>query len=285
MAEKLTKEFITIPVSEPVYFLNEDVTYAQTDAWFGNVTRDLRMDIIYPQTREKQYPCIIWICGGGWLQMSKGAHIPYLADMARQGFTVASVDYRLGHEAPFPGALIDIKTAVRYLRAHAARYSINTEKFGVTGESAGGYLAAMLALTLGNEFEAGEYLEYSSGVQAACPWYAPCDIAMMFKENNMRLPFFQGDIDNDEKYCRYINPVNYVTAHAPPFLLLHGTADALVPFKQSELLYEALIAQKIDVRLVGLEGEGHAGPQFFQRPLWNMIIDFFKEKLSHGKSG
>jgi acetyl esterase/lipase len=132
------KENIKIEAADPVYFLDEEVTYAQADAWFGNVTRDLRMDVIYPKTEQKRYPCIVWICGGGWAQMNRGAHVPYLADLARRGFVVASVDYRLGHEAPFPGALIDIKGAIRCLRARARRYSINTEKFGVMGESAGG---------------------------------------------------------------------------------------------------------------------------------------------------
>jgi acetyl esterase/lipase len=271
------KETIKIPVTDPVYFLDEEVTYAQADAWFGHVTRDLRMDIIYPQTEEKQYPCIIWICGGAWMQMNKGAHVPYLAALARRGFTVASVDYRLSHEAPFPAALMDIKAAIRYLRAHAKRYSVNPEKFGVIGESAGGYLTAMIAVTSGSEFEAGEYLEYSSGVQAACPWYMPCDVAMMF-ENKIKLPFFAGDI-NDEKYRKYVDPKSYITPQAPPFLILHGTDDPVVPFEQGQMFYDALIAQKIDAKLVALEGEGHAGPQFFQQPLWDMIADFFKDKL------
>lgn len=272
------KETVTIEVKEPIYYLDEEVTYAQADAWFGHVTRDLRMDIIYPQTEERQYPCIIWICGGGWMQMNKGAHLPYLTELSRHGFTVASVDYRLGHEAPFPSALIDIKAAVRYLRAHAKRYSINTEKFGVMGESAGGYLAAMIALANNSEFEAGEYLKHSSAVQAACCWYAPCDLLKLASENAFKPAFFSGDV-NDSQYQRYVNPLGYVTAKAPPFLLLHGTDDTLVPFNQSELFYETLTAQKIDVRLVGLKGEGHAGPQFFQRPVWNMIAEFFREKL------
>ena len=272
------KEVINIEARDPVYYLDEDVTYAQADAWFGHVTRDLRMDIVYPQSEEKQYPCIIWICGGAWMQMNKGAHLPYLTDLARRGFVTASVDYRLGHEAPFPGALVDIKAAVRYLRAHAKRYSINAEKIGVLGESAGGYLASMIALTHNKEFEAGEYLDYSSAVQAACPWYAPCDLVKMAKESGIRLPFFNGDV-NDEQYCRYINPISYITPHAPPFLLLHGTDDTTVPFEQSEMIYEALTARKIDARLVALKGEGHAGPQFFQKPVWDMIAGFFKEKL------
>jgi acetyl esterase/lipase len=212
--------------------------------------------------------------------MNKGAHVPYLTDLARRGFVVASVDYRLGHEAPFPGALIDIKGAIRYLRAHSKRYSINVNKFGVMGESAGGYLAAMTALAGGKEFEAGEYLEYSSAVQAACPWYAPCDLAKLADKNLVKINFFAGDA-NDAQYMRYINPVSYVTDKAPPFLLLHGTEDTLVPFEQSEIIYDALVKKGIEARLIGLTGEGHAGAQFFQRPLWEMITAFFKEKLGN----
>ena len=102
MAKKAKKETLSLKVTEPTYYLDEEVTYAQRDAWFGHVTRDLRLDIIYPQTDKKVYPCIIWICGGGWMQVNKGAHMPYLADLARRGFVVASVDYQLAHEAPFP---------------------------------------------------------------------------------------------------------------------------------------------------------------------------------------
>ena len=271
------KEIIKIEVTEPHYYLDADVTYAQADAWFGHVTRDLRMDIVYPQT-EGQFPCIVWICGGAWTQMSKCAHMPYLTDLARRGFVVVSVEYRLGHEAPFPGAVIDIKGAIRYLRANAKRYSINPEKFGVMGESAGGYLAAMIALSSNKEFEAGQYLDFSSAVQAACPWYAPCDLQKMLPHSTFRPMFFNGDT-NDEQYGKYVNLISYITPSAPPFLILHGSDDTTVPLAQGELFYDALTAQDIDTRLIVLEGEGHAGAQFFQRPLWDIIAEFFKDKL------
>lgn len=272
-------ETIKIEVTEPNYYLDEEVTYAQADYWFGHVTRDLRMDIIYPKYTEKRYPCIVWICGGAWTQVSKNAHLPYLADLARRGFVVASVDYRLGHEAPFPGALIDIKAAIRYLRAHADRYSIDTKKFGVAGESAGGYLTAMTALAKNKEFEVGNYLDYSSAVQAACPWYIPCDLVKLFNLHGYKIPFFAGDV-NDKEYVNYISPISYITEDAPPFLLLHGTNDTTVPLDQGKSFYEALVAKNVNARLIILEGEEHAGPQFFQRKLWDIVADFFKTSLN-----
>jgi len=272
------EEKIKIEVTDPVYYLDENVTYAQADAWFGHVTRDLKMNIIYPQTNQKKYPCIVWICGGAWTQMDKGAHVPYLADLARKGFVVASAEYRLGHEAPFPGAIIDIKGAIRYLRAHAERYSIDAERFGLAGESAGGYLTAMVSLTSDKELEKGAHLNFSSAVQAACPWYMPCDLAQMAKTTDFKFLFFSGDI-KDKKYTRYINPANHITRGAPPFLILHGADDTTVPLEQGKIFYDALVKQNIDARFITLKDAEHADPQFFQKPLWDIIAEFFKEKL------
>ena len=85
--------------------------------------------------------------------------------------------------------------------------------------------------------------------------------------------------ENDKKYCNYISPLSYITPDSPPFLLLHGEEDSLVPQDQSRLIYDALFASKIDVKLIILEGEEHAGPQFFQRPLWDIIANFSKKNF------
>jgi len=278
MAEKSLSETITVKKTDPIYYLDQNVAYARTDAWFGHVTRNLMMDIIYPQTDEKLYPCIIWVCGGAWMQMDKSAHIPYLSDLARRGFVVASVEYRLGHEAPFPSAVIDIKAAIRYLRAHAKRYSIDVKRFGISGESAGGYLTSITALSNNKEFEQGEYLDQSSALQAACPWYPPIDLPKLAKQTSFYPPFFAGSIE-DKKYCDFINPINYITSKAPPFLILHGDKDETVPLDQGKLLHDALTEKKINSRFIIIKGAGHADANFFQKPVWDIIAEFFKEKL------
>ena len=170
------KKTIHIDVKEPQYMVNTNVTFAQVPGWCGHITQDLKMDIIFPREAAKPVPGIVWICGGGWLEMSTCAHLAYLTELARCGFVVASVQYRTSNEAKFPAQLMDVKAAIRYLRAHAARYHLDPERMGVMGESAGGHLTAMAALT-GKEkaFDQGDYLEYSSEVQAACPWYVPTD--------------------------------------------------------------------------------------------------------------
>ncbi|MDE6816000.1 MAG: alpha/beta hydrolase [Lachnospiraceae bacterium] len=279
------RETVRIEVTQPNWTACTGVTFSQVDGWFGHVRKDLKLDIIYPEDPGNLYPCIIWICGGAWLTMDKSAHLPYLAQLARSGFVVASVEYRTSNEAVFPAQLIDVKSAVRYLRAHAGRYRIDPERFGVMGESAGGHLTAMAALADDPAFDVGEYLEYSSRVQAACPWYPPADvtsfpydspvIAAASPESLMLGKNVMLNREEAMKAC----PVSYVTKDAPPFMILHGTDDHTVPFSQGEILHDRLEEAGCDVRLTAIEGADHADRQFFQEETWRRIRAFFQEKL------
>ncbi len=279
------RETINVKVTEPTYYAATDVAFSQVDAWFGHTRRDLKMDIIYPEDSQKSYPCIVWICGGAWLQMDRSAHLPYLAWLARKGFVVASPEYRTSNEAQFPAQLMDIKAAIRYLRANCDRYRIDTSHFGVMGESAGGYLTAMAALASDPCYDTGNYLEYSSKVQAACPWYPPTDVtafpypspleAAASPESLMTGMNVMLHQEEASKAC----PVSYVSKDAPPFMILHGVNDHTVPFSQGEILHDKLDAADCDVKLVAIEGADHADRQFFQEEIWQRIAEFFHEKL------
>lgn len=280
------KETIKVEIQAPQYTVDQDVTFAQVDAWYGHVTRDLKMDIIYPEDATRNYPCIVWICGGAWLRMDVGAHLAYLSQLARAGFVVASVEYRTSNEVEFPGALEDIKAGIRYQKAHAKRYHIDTEHFGVMGESAGGHLTAMTALT-GKEkiYDKGAYLEYSSEVQAACPWYVPSDISAIPGQELREMAsspeslLVGVNVVKDPDKAKAASPVYQVKKDAPPFLLIHGTQDRTVPFEQSELLYDALEKEGVPVDLLALEGADHADLAFFQNEIWERIIKFFRDTL------
>ncbi len=279
------RETVRIEVTQPNWTACTGVTFSQVDGWFGHVRKDLKLDIIYPEDPGNLYPCIIWICGGAWLTMDKSAHLPYLAQLARSGFVVASVEYRTSNEAVFPAQLIDVKSAVRYLRAHAGRYRIDPERFGVMGESAGGHLTAMAALADDPAFDVGEYLEYSSKVQAACPWYPPADVTSFPYDSPViaaaspeSLMLGKNVMLNKEEAMKAC-PVSYVTKDAPPFMILHGTDDHTVPFSQGEILHDRLEEAGCDVRLTAIEGADHADRQFFQEETWRRIRAFFQEKL------
>ena len=277
------KKILKPETTKPQYVVTTDITYAQVDSWFGHCRRDLKLDLIYPEDGEgKTYPCIVWICGGAWQRMDKAAHLAYLGTLAQEGFVVASVEYRTSNEGTHPMQLCDIKAAIRYLRAYAKRYRINSEKFGVMGESAGGCMAA---LDRDKKLDTGEYLEYSSQVQAACPWYPPTDashfpyddVEKAAMSSESLLMGFNVMTHPQEAYEN--SPVSKVTPDAPPFLLIHGTKDSTVPFSQSEELYDALEAAGCDVTLLALDGAEHADLMFFQDEVWQQIIAFFKRTL------
>lgn len=283
------RETVRINKEEPQYSVASGVTFAQVDAWFGHTIRDLKMDIIYPEDNEKVYPCIVWICGGAWRTMDRSAHLAYLSELARSGFVVASVEYRTTNEEIYPAQLIDVKAAIRYLRAHSRRFNIDTERFGVMGESAGGYLTAMAALANDPALDVGEYLQYSSKVQAACPWYPPTDVSAFPYESAMDAAASMESLLLGKNVMLYredaagICPVTYVTQDAPPFMILHGTKDGTVPFSQGEALHDKLEEAGCDVKLIAIEDANHADYQFFQRETWQRIIGFFHEKLGYAK--
>lgn len=281
------RKTVTIRKEEPQYSVAAGVAFAQVDGWFGHTRKDLKMDIIYPEDLEKKYPCIVWICGGAWVTMDRSAHLAYLAELARSGFVVASVEYRTTNEAVYPAQVEDVKAGIRYLRAHSERYHIDPERFGVMGESAGGYLTAMAALVDDPAYDVGEYLEHSSKVQAACPWYPPTDVSSFPYESPIQaeaspesLLLGKNVMLNKEEAIR-ICPVTYVSKDAPPFMILHGVEDHTVPFKQGEMLHDRLEEAGCDVQLIAIEGADHADQQFFQKEIWQRIIEFFHEKLGY----
>lgn len=275
-------------VTAPQYIVTTDVAFAQVDAWYGHTIRDLKMDIVYPEDQSgKEYPCIVWICGGAWLRMDKSAHLAYLTQLAREGFVVASVEYRTSNEGSFPMQLQDVKSAIRYLKAHAKRFRIDSNRFGVSGESAGGYLSAMAALTTDRSFDVGAYTEFDSSVQAACPWYPPTDVEGFYYNSALDAAaapeslLLGKNVMLHLEEAKRICPLYYVTPQAPPFLIIHGLDDHTVPFAQGQALYDALEQAGCDVTLMALEGADHADIQFFQAPVWEEMAAFFRDKLVH----
>lgn len=283
------REKVKIQVKAPQYSVVTGVTFAQVDAWFGHTRRDLKMDIIYPEDKTKKYPCVVWICGGAWIRLDRSAHLAYLTELARNGFVVASVEYRTTNEGPFPIQLTDVKAGIRYLKALSDRYNIDPDRFGVMGESAGGYLAAMAALAEDKVFDVGAFTEYSSKVEAACPWYPPSDVTSFPHPSveeaaaSMESLLLGKNVVQYQEEALQICPVSFVTKDAPPFLIIHGDNDHTVPFSQGEILHDKLEEAGADVKLLVLEGADHADMPFFQEELWQRIIAFFKDKLGEAR--
>jgi len=264
--------------------VHRDLAYVTKNAHERHV-----LDLYLPAEGDN-LPLIIWIHGGGWQNGSKErpTGLPFL----REGYALASINYRLSGHALFPAQIEDCKAAVRWLRANARKYRIDPNRFGVWGASAGGHLVAMLGTTGGvKEFDVGENLQVSSRVQAVCDFYGPTDFLQM---DAHRVPgaalahdspgspearLVGGPIqENKEKVAR-ANPITYIRKDAPPFLIVHGDADPLVPHHQSELLRDALEKAGVPVSSYTVKGGGHG--QGFQQDanLMPAVRAFFAKTL------
>jgi acetyl esterase/lipase len=249
--------------------------------------KKLLLDLYVPQKFEGKLPTIVGIHGGAWAAGSKaGGQGNWLA---RHGYAVAVINYRLSGEAIFPAQIEDCKAAVRWLRANAKKYNLDPDRFGATGHSAGGHLVSLLATTGGvKDFDKGENLDQSSRIQAACPLSGPTDFLQMdahapkgatLKHNAPKSPearLVGGPIQENKEKVAKANPITYVTKDDPPFLIVHGDQDPVVPYHQAELLNEALKKGGVEVKLYAVKGAGHG---IGGREVNEMIVAFFDKHL------
>lgn len=219
-------------------------------------------------------PCVILVHGGGWLMGSRMQLRTYGEEFAKAGYVTASVSYRMMSDYAFPYCLYDVKTAIRYLRSHAAEYGIDPERMVIFGESAGGHLAGLAAVTQPKDgFEGPGDTTVSSAVQAAIIFYGAVDLTQWKNagEDGGRmkkgLKKFMDDFlsreypDVADPYA-HGSPVTYVDAGDPPTLFVHGTADGLVDIKQSKAMYEALKAKGVTTDFIEVGGAGHGFDHF-----------------------
>jgi acetyl esterase/lipase len=227
-----------------------------------------KLDLYLPEGKGP-WPLLVYIHGGAFRAGDK-ADGPPLEHLA-EGYAVASINYRLSQHALFPAQIEDCKTAIRWLRANAARYGIDSERIAVGGASAGGHLAAMVGTT-GHvrELDVGENLDVSSRVRAVIDFFGPTDFLQMDAHrppNGMihdtpdspESELVGGPIQENPQKVARANPITYVTPDAPPFLIVHGDQDPLVPHHQSELLTAALEKAGVPVTFYTVMGGGHGG--------------------------
>jgi acetyl esterase/lipase len=259
----------------------EDLAYVE-----GGHERQ-KLDLYLPPAGSR-WPLVVAIHGGAFRMGSK-ENEPAGAFVAR-GFAVAAINYRLSQHAAFPAQIEDAKAAVRWLRASAARYGYDPDRIASYGSSAGGHLAAMLGTTGDvKAFDVGANLGVSSRVQAVVDFFGPTDFRQMDAHrlspqamvhdtpDSPESQLVGGPIrDNPEKVAR-ANPITYVSKDDPPFLIIHGDADLLVPHHQSELLEAALRKAGVPVRLVTIEGGPHGGETVRQG--LPTALDFLAESL------
>ncbi len=267
--------------------LVRDVVYKQVNG------HGLRLDIYLPGNSTAPRPLIIWIHGGGWMAGRKD-RCP-AAKFTEYGYVVASVEYRLSQVAPFPAQIEDCKSAVRWLRANASKYNIDPDHIGVWGFSAGAHLAALLGTTAGvTQLEGGgDNPGVSTKVQAVCAVSGPEDLYALYKEASQSTTekaakarqgiggLIGAPVLQNQERTDAASPIHYVSKDDPPFLIVHGSDDPLVPVSQAKAFAAALQQAGVNVQLKIAPGRGHGagGPRF--HPL---IRDFFDKYLKRAGS-
>ncbi len=208
-------------------------------------------------------PAIIYLHGGMWRRGDKALSKPPI--LVEHGeYIVASVNYRLSDQAIFPAQLHDCKAAVRWLRANADRYGIDGARIGAWGYDAGGHLATLLGVT-GNQPQLegdGGSMQHSSAVQAVVAVAAPSDFnALGDWHNDPDSPesmLVGGALPERQEFVQLANPLSHVHPASPPFLIIHGEDDDVVPIKQSVLLHNALQQHGVASELWRIDGAGHS---------------------------
>jgi acetyl esterase/lipase len=254
-----------------------------------------KLDLYLPEKpADKPLPLIVHIHGGGW---RAGNKFPCpVSAMVLKGYAVASVEYRFSQKAVFPAQIQDCQAAIRWLRAHSKEYNFDPERLGAVGGSAGGHLSALVG-TAGDKkafAPIGGHADQSDRVQAVCDIFGPADFTTVVQQaaedKNVKNIFtfntpsdpYSGLIGtklDDKPKAAAVSPVHYVSADNPPFLILHGTHDTLVPYAQSVQLEAALKAKGVAVWLQTLPGSGHGGPAFGKPAVIQLMQNFFDKHL------
>lgn len=247
--------------------LTPDQAFARLDGY-----RPLMLDLyqIPSKPKDAPRPLIVFVHGGSWLQGDARHAAGFddfpalLASLAAKNYVVASVNYRLAHEAHFPAPVQDVKSAVRWLRTRAADYNIDTTRVMIWGAGAGGEIAALVGASCGvNVLEPaadqGSKAPLASDcVQGVIDWAGPVDLASwdssMGRAAGTETPLgaYLGcePADCAPGMVKTASPLSYLEATTPPFLIQHGEADAVVPVTQSRTLYDALQALHVPSTLV-----------------------------------
>ncbi|MFK5973500.1 MAG: alpha/beta hydrolase [Flavobacteriaceae bacterium] len=229
-ALKLIETDYPVPETVKEY---KDLIYKTIDS------TSLKLDIYHSKSLSNSAPLIIFIHGGVWKKGDKHDYLVYLTSYAEKGYVTATVQYRFTGVAKYPAQLLDVQSAVVWLKEHAEEYHINPNKVAMVGGSAGGHLAMMNAYS--NSGSTAEENKFSPNVQALVNFYGPSDLVHEEANDKSSVEYLIGKtyIETPELY-KEASPIYFITKTAPPTITFHGTLDELVPYAQSDRLHEKL---------------------------------------------
>lgn len=270
-----------------------DINYAD-DSLEGH-----KLDIYLPAGEGKtgQHKVIVLIYGSAWFannmkQMAFQAMGKALLDA---GFAVVSINHRSSGEAKFPAQINDVKAAIRFIRAHAGEYRLDTSFVGITGFSSGGHLSSLAGTTNGIktykagdtemdiEGNVGNCSSFSSRVDAVVDWFGPIDMTRMENctttkgADSPEAALIGGTPAEHTDVLTLLNPMTYINESDPMFMVIHGDADQVVPHCQSLFFKEALAAKGRLEEFISVP-QGQHGPVTFNEQTFKKMTDFFRKQ-------
>ncbi len=269
----------TAPHGHGVVWMN--VPYAEASG------RPLRLQVVWPPMPDWSspvtYPTVVFVQGSGWGEQMLGQWLLALAEFARRGYVVAIVEHRPSDVAPFPAQVEDLRSAVRFLRENAGRYRVDADRIAVWGDSSGGHLVVLAMVTDGVAGAPGVHDDEPLGVRAVIDFYGPSDLSLMPEDPACSQllggvdPRQHADVAAPAAAATHIRPATEQAL--PPLLVMHGSDDDVVPFDQSVVLGDALVAAGHRIELYRLDGAGHGGGAFFREPVMDIVDRFLRESF------
>ncbi len=273
------------PILNGMAYIKQNIVYSTATG------KDITLALITPWRPEgvetPKTPLIVFVQGSGWTFPDIFYEMGQMANYAQNGIAIAMVTHRNcldGH--PFPAYLQDVKTAIRYLKFHAEEYHIDKNRVGIFGTSSGGNTALLAGLT-GDDpaYRTSEYAEESDAVKLVVECFGPTDLMRMLGGEIPGEPhggIFQALTNGKDvrQIFREMSPVTHVKEGKtyPPFLLIHGNADTLVPYEQMVLMYRKLCDHGTDVQAICVDHAPHEG-SFWSRELHDIILEYIRERL------
>jgi acetyl esterase/lipase len=236
----------------------EGITFANPDG------QEMKLNLARPAEGDGPFPAVVCVHGGGWWTGERERWDDLCKELAARGYVAITVDYRLTPDGyPWPAPIEDVKAGVRWLRAKAKKFKVDTNRIGTIGDSAGGQLALMLALTADvDKFEGdGGNEKQSSAVACAVSYYGPSDLTRSYEASvdaaEVLPNFLGGNLQENRKAHIDASPLYWVTPNAAPILIVQGTEDPYVNHDHAVWLYGRLRAAEVDAKLLTIEGAGH----------------------------
>lgn len=238
-----------------------DGVVAELDVEYGKGGESsLLLDLYKPKEIKKPVPGLVFVHGGSWSHGTRKVYGYYCQHFAKNGYVAATIEYRLSGEAPFPAAIQDVKCAIRWMRANAAKLGVDPNKIGLAGGSAGGHLVLLAAYSNTDDPElegTGGNQGVSSRVQAVVDLYGPVQLRGRKTGSVVKFMGGKSSAEAPELYAK-ASPITHLTKDAPPTLILHGTVDELVSISQSDMLAARLGELGVPYLFDRQEGWHHA---------------------------